>query len=143
MGFIIGLLTVVLAIDCIFLILLILIQLPKKEAGMGTAFGGAATDASLNVPCGVAVDAAGNLYIGDSSMSARVRKVDTNGMIKCSGQLVFITTALSGWEVGLRVVGPDHLDVWFNYLFVGSINLQTYRFGSAPSRSAKAVSLAA
>lgn len=71
------------------------------------------------------------------------RKVDANGMIKCEGQQVFITTALAGWELGLRVVGPDQLDVWFNYLFVGSINLQTYRFGSAPSRSAKAVCLAA
>ncbi len=45
MGFFIGFLTVVLALDCAFLILLILIQLPKKEAGMGTAFGGQATDA--------------------------------------------------------------------------------------------------
>jgi protein translocase SecG subunit len=45
MGFIIGVLTVVLALDSLFLILLILIQLPKKEAGIGTAFGGAATDA--------------------------------------------------------------------------------------------------
>lgn len=45
MGFIIGLLTVILVLDCLFLILLILVQLPKKEAGMGTAFGGSTTDA--------------------------------------------------------------------------------------------------
>jgi len=45
MGFIIGVLTVILALDSLFLILLILVQLPKKEAGIGTAFGGAATDA--------------------------------------------------------------------------------------------------
>ncbi len=45
MDFIIGVLTVVLALDSLFLILLILVQLPKKEAGIGTAFGGAATDA--------------------------------------------------------------------------------------------------
>jgi preprotein translocase subunit SecG len=45
MGFFIGFLTVVLALDCLLLILLILIQLPKKEAGAGTAFGGQATDA--------------------------------------------------------------------------------------------------
>ena len=45
MGFLIGFLTVILALDCALLILLILIQLPKKEAGAGTAFGGQATDA--------------------------------------------------------------------------------------------------
>lgn len=42
MGIFIGLLTVVLVLNAAFLILLILIQLPKKEAGMGTAFGGGA-----------------------------------------------------------------------------------------------------
>jgi preprotein translocase subunit SecG len=45
MGFIIGVLMAILVLDCLLLILLILIQLPKKEAGVGTAFGGAATDA--------------------------------------------------------------------------------------------------
>lgn len=45
MGFFIGLLTAILFLDSLFLILLILIQLPKKEAGIGQAFGGAATDA--------------------------------------------------------------------------------------------------
>lgn len=42
---VIGLLTFVLVVNCLFLILLILIQLPKKEAGAGIAFGGGATDA--------------------------------------------------------------------------------------------------
>ncbi len=40
----VGLLTVVLVLDCAFLVLLVLLQLPKKEAGAGTAFGGGATD---------------------------------------------------------------------------------------------------
>lgn len=40
----IGLLTVLLVLDCVFLVLLVLLQLPKKEAGVGTAFGGGATD---------------------------------------------------------------------------------------------------
>ena len=44
MAFIIGLLTFVMVLDCLVLILLVLIQLPKKEAGAGLAFGGAATD---------------------------------------------------------------------------------------------------
>ncbi|HON07565.1 MAG TPA: preprotein translocase subunit SecG [Verrucomicrobiota bacterium] len=44
MGLIITILTVILVIDCFFLGLLIIIQLPKKEAGLGQAFGSAATD---------------------------------------------------------------------------------------------------
>ena len=47
MVFLIGLLTFVMVLDCVILILLVLIQLPKKEAGAGLAFGGAATDAAV------------------------------------------------------------------------------------------------
>lgn len=42
--FILGALTVVLVLNSLFLILLVLVQLPKKEAGIGMAFGGAATE---------------------------------------------------------------------------------------------------
>ena len=52
MGFLIPLLTVVMVLDCLLLILLVLIQLPKKEAGMGLAFGGAATDALFGAGSG-------------------------------------------------------------------------------------------
>jgi preprotein translocase subunit SecG len=45
MAIVIGLLTLVMVLDCVVLVLLVLIQLPKKEAGAGVAFGGAATDA--------------------------------------------------------------------------------------------------
>ena len=45
MALVIGLLTLVMVLDCLVLVLLVLIQLPKKEAGAGVAFGGAATDA--------------------------------------------------------------------------------------------------
>jgi len=45
-------LTAVLVLDCLFLILLVLVQLPKKEAGMGQAFGGAATDALFGAGSG-------------------------------------------------------------------------------------------
>ncbi len=52
MGFVIGLFTVIMVLDCLALILLVLIQLPKKEAGMGLAFGGAATDALFGAGSG-------------------------------------------------------------------------------------------
>src|SRR6185503_11222212 len=39
-------------LDCAVLILLILIQLPKKEAGAGLAFGGTATDALFGAGSG-------------------------------------------------------------------------------------------
>jgi preprotein translocase subunit SecG len=52
MGFLIGLLTVVMVLNCVALILLVLIQLPKKDAGAGLAFGGAATDALFGAGSG-------------------------------------------------------------------------------------------
>src|SRR5688500_11013000 len=44
--------TILLVLDCLFLTLLVLVQLPKKEAGMGQAFGGAATDALFGAGSG-------------------------------------------------------------------------------------------
>ena len=52
MGFLIGLLTVVMVLDCLALILLVLIQLPKKDAGAGLAFGGSASDALFGAGSG-------------------------------------------------------------------------------------------
>ena len=52
MGFLIGLLTVVMVLDCLALIFLVLIQLPKKDAGAGLAFGGQATDALFGAGSG-------------------------------------------------------------------------------------------
>ncbi len=46
------LLTIVLFLDCLFLMLLILMQLPKKEAGLGQAFGSTATDALFGAGSG-------------------------------------------------------------------------------------------
>jgi preprotein translocase subunit SecG len=47
--------TAVLVLDCLLLILLILIQLPKKEAGAGMAFGGGATEALFGAGSGNAL----------------------------------------------------------------------------------------
>jgi preprotein translocase subunit SecG len=51
-GFFVGILTVILVLNCALLILLILIQLPKKDAGAGMAFGGAAADALFGAGSG-------------------------------------------------------------------------------------------
>src|SRR5688572_21664147 len=74
MSFLIGLLTVILVLNCLLLILLVLIQLPKKEAGAGLAFGGAATDAlfgagSGNVLTKVTKYAAGVFFVLALSLS--------------------------------------------------------------------------
>lgn len=48
-------LTALLILDCLFLILLVLVQLPKKEAGLGQAFGGGTTDALFGAGSGNAL----------------------------------------------------------------------------------------
>src|SRR5512137_1094502 len=68
MAFIIGLLTFVMVLDCAVLIFLVLIQLPKKDAGAGLAFGGGATDAlfgagSGNVLTKITKYAAGTFFV--------------------------------------------------------------------------------
>ena len=68
MVFLIWVLTAVMLFDCIALVLLVLIQLPKKEAGAGLAFGGGATDAlfgagSGNVLTKITKYAAGTFFV--------------------------------------------------------------------------------
>lgn len=55
MSLAINLLMFVLVLVCLLLGLLILIQLPKKEAGLGQAFGGAATEALFGAGSGTAL----------------------------------------------------------------------------------------
>jgi len=52
MTFFAGVLTFILVINCLLLILLILVQLPKKDAGAGLAFGGGAADALFGAGSG-------------------------------------------------------------------------------------------
>src|ERR1044071_9119282 len=55
MQLLITFLTVLLVLNCLLLMLLVLIQLPKKEAGAGLAFGGGATDALFGAGSGNAL----------------------------------------------------------------------------------------
>jgi preprotein translocase subunit SecG len=52
MSFLSGILTVLLVANCVLLILLVLVQLPKKDAGAGMAFGGGAADALFGAGSG-------------------------------------------------------------------------------------------
>ncbi len=90
-------------------------------AGNGVAAfsgdGGPAISASLNQPNGVAVDAAGNLYIADSSNN-RIRKVPPGGIITTvagNGQCCFsgdggpAVSATLGFPAGVAVDGAGNL----------------------------------
>jgi protein translocase SecG subunit len=55
MTILIVLFTILLILDCLLLGLLILVQLPKKEAGVGMAFGGGAADALFGAGSGTAL----------------------------------------------------------------------------------------
>ena len=55
MSFVAGILTLLLVINCLLLILLVLVQLPKKDAGAGMAFGGGTADALFGAGSGNAL----------------------------------------------------------------------------------------
>ena len=55
MSYLAGLLTCVLLLNALLLILLVLVQLPKKDAGAGLAFGGGAADALFGAGSGNAL----------------------------------------------------------------------------------------
>src|ERR1700744_6643643 len=55
MNFIAGVLTVFLILNSLLLILLVLVQLPKKDAGAGLAFGSGAADALFGAGSGNAL----------------------------------------------------------------------------------------
>ena len=55
MSLLIGFLTFILVVTCLLLILLVLVQLPKKEAGAGLAFGAGAVDTLIGAGSGNAL----------------------------------------------------------------------------------------
>jgi protein translocase SecG subunit len=55
MSFLVIIFTLLLIINCAVLVLLILVQLPKKDAGAGLAFGGGAADALFGAGSGNAL----------------------------------------------------------------------------------------
>lgn len=71
------------------------------------------------------------------------RRVSANGLIAWHHQRIFVSGALAGCDLGLRVTNAAELEVWFNHLFLGSIELQTSSFRPAPSRRSEAARLSA
>ena len=72
-----------------------------------------------------------------------LRKVTRLGTLKWRQDQIFVSSAIAGCEVGLRIVSSDTLEVWLNYLLLGTIELQTKSFRGAPSRATEAPRLSA
>ena len=56
------------------------------------------------------------------------RRVKTTGEISYGKQLVFISTALSGWSVGLEPCEPGKFNVHFGQLLLGQYDESTASF---------------
>lgn len=56
------------------------------------------------------------------------RKVHSIGDIRIDGLRIPISSALSGWHIGLKFTGPDAYLVWFGSLCIGTIDMTTETF---------------
>src|SRR5437667_399076 len=99
-------LTAGLAMAALVLAVPALSQTINTVAGGGAGDGGAATDASLNQPRGVALDASGNLYIADH-FNHRIRKV--------AAATGIITTVAGNRDLGFAGDGGAATSASLNY----------------------------
>lgn len=86
--------------------------------------GGAATNASLKNPIGVALDAWGNLFIADQN-NFRIRKVDTSGVITTvagTGSIGFSGDGGSATNAKLSSVTGVAVDAFGNCFISDSLN---------------------
>ncbi|MGO8698668.1 MAG: preprotein translocase subunit SecG [Limisphaerales bacterium] len=77
--------SVLMFLDCVFLVFLVLLQLPKKEAGAGMAFGGAATDALFGAGSGNVLTKVTKYAAGVFFSLALVMAVMASGRSKTAG----------------------------------------------------------
>ncbi|HPJ71153.1 MAG TPA: integrase core domain-containing protein [bacterium] len=56
------------------------------------------------------------------------RTVKPCGAICVNGRQIFISTALRGWNVGLKGETGNRMEVWFDYLRMGEIDLEAEAF---------------
>jgi putative transposase len=67
-----------------------------------------------------------------------VRRVDQIGEISIDGESIFLSTALSGWSVGLKKeIDGNQFEVWFGSLLLGYLDLQTSGFEPSGSKLEK------
>jgi len=72
-----------------------------------------------------------------------VRKIDSNGNLRWHCSQIFVTSALAGHHVGLRLINHDQYEVWLYHLLLGTLDSQRYVFHVAPSRDAEHIPLSA
>lgn len=59
------------------------------------------------------------------------RRVSSSGWIKIYGRSVSISTAVSGWHVGLKLLKPEVFSVWFGSLRLGELHVEHEKFTAA------------
>ena len=57
-----------------------------------------------------------------------VRRVSHSGCVKIHSQLVHVSTALRGQQIGLEPTASDRLSVWYCKLCLGHVDLSTHKF---------------
>ena len=65
------------------------------------------------------------------------RRVNKIGCVRWDREKIFISTAIAGCDVGLRVATPNQVEIWLNYLLLGNIEPETSTFRGAAWRSAE------
>src|SRR2546423_1351731 len=101
MLFLIGLLTFVMVLDCLALVFLVLIQLPKKDAGAGLAFGATATDALFGAGSGTVLTKITKYAAGGFFFLALVLSVMQSNYHRRAGSAV-------SKRLGQAATGPRH-----------------------------------
>ena len=142
MSFLIGVLTVILVLNCLLLILLVLIQLPKKEAGAGLAFGGAATDAlfgagSGNVLTKVTKYSAGVFFVLALSLSLLQGYIHSKPTRDFERQTEAAATQLPGAPVAPTAATPEASNAMTPELIIPT-NLPAASNTSTPGSAAPA-----
>lgn len=74
-----------------------------------------------------------------SYVNMSTRKVNGNGHIKYEGEMIFVSNALTGWEIGLARREDEQMDVYFARLLVGCLDPEAAAFiPTVPSKTALA-----
>lgn len=72
-----------------------------------------------------------------------VRRICAHGCFKWSGQSVFVTTAIAGHAVGLRLLPNHTYELWLYHVLIGTFDPQRCAFQAAPSRGLERAPLSA